>query len=358
MYHICYSNPDAWQYSYQTGIYGNVATGNDNLKVFWGKIVDLVALRPGDKIFFYVKNDMVLHGVFEVMDEPYYHESELFNNPRESYPFRFNFLHSKNFDNPIPVSELAKLIENGHISSITTFERDANSTFRGIRQLTNQEGKIIEDTFVKFNPKGNISNVQIYDHREIVSTAEALSIISNVNSGDVIVDPIKIELNFVSTTRVNARKHVAQYENSLQGYIFYCIRRALNNVVGDLHLNNFSECLMEVPLLRAQQFKSDILCIYRNHEDAAHFFTIIETKKKKEITIEDLSQLIGYMKTFSSSKNIDFNSIEGLYISDSFHPDAIQYLRNRRSVEKENPIRLIEYAVDRDGRVTFNTISI
>lgn len=54
MYHVCFSNPEAWAISYENGIYGNVETGNETLKFFWGKTIDLIALKPGDKIFFYV----------------------------------------------------------------------------------------------------------------------------------------------------------------------------------------------------------------------------------------------------------------------------------------------------------------
>lgn len=157
MYHICFSNPEAWAISHKTGIYGNVQTGNDNLKVFWGKIIDLAAIKPGDKVFFYVKDEMCLHGLFEVSSEPYFCQDDLFDNENEKYPFRFNFNKVKGFSNPIPISELAKLIENGYLYSITTFERDQNATFRGIRQINYDEGKVLGETFLKFNPKANLS---------------------------------------------------------------------------------------------------------------------------------------------------------------------------------------------------------
>lgn len=307
MYHVCFSNPDAWTISNKNGVYGNVATGNVNLKTFWGKIIDLVALKPGDKVFFYVKNKMCLYGLFEVSSEPYYCQDDLFENENETYPFRFNFVETKHFSNPIPISELAKLIDNGLLYSMATFERDQNATFRGIRQLTNDEGKILEETFLKFNPKVNISDTKEYNHSEIDDSLEADLIVAAISDGDEYLDPIGILFSTIPIKKIRQGYFVAQYENSIQGYIYYCLRRGLNNVIEDIDVNNFSECLMEIPLLKAQQFRSDILCLYREGINKPHFYSIIETKKYKKISIQDLSQLIGYMKTFSDSKGISFN---------------------------------------------------
>jgi len=358
MYHICFSNPSAWKISYKNGIYGNVEKGNENLKVFWGKTIDLLALVPGDRIFFYVKTNMCLHGVFEVESEPYYCQDDLFDEDVEKYPFRFNFREVRHFTKAIPVSELAKLIENGSLYSINTFERDVNAQFRGIRQITNEEGKIIEDTFLMLNPKVNQNDLTQYEHRLISKSLEANTIINNVAEGIEYQKPVNILMSLLPVKKIRKDYYVALYENSLQGYIFYCIRRGLNNVIDDLEVNNFNECLMEVPMLKAQQFRSDILCLYRENNLKPHFYSIIETKKERKISIVDLSQLIGYMKTFSASKIIPFNSIEGVYISTGFEEEAITYLRNRKSVEKENPVRLIEYHVEDTGKVTFNQIEI
>ena len=301
---------------------------------------------------------MSLKGLFEVVDEPYFCQDSLFDNDKESYPFRFNFREIKYFENPIPISELAKLIENGFLYSIKTFERDKNATFRGIRQLTNGEGALLEETFLKYNPKTDFNKVQDYKHKNVRSNLEAKEIISRVSGGDDIIEPKSIRYTLIPVTKLRAGEFIAQYENSLQGYIFYCLRRNLNNVVNDIDVNNFSEALMEVPLLKAQQFRSDILCLYRKPRTTPHFFSIIEAKKDRIISIQDLAQLIGYMKTFSESKAISFNSIEGVYISNSFDPAAVEYLTNRKNVEKENPIRLIEYEVTETGVVKFNRITI
>jgi len=356
MYHICYSNPEAWQVSYEEGIYGNVYKTSDNLVTTWGKIIDLLALKAGDKVFFYIKDHMCLFGLFEIVNEPYFCQNNVFKDSNQNYPYRFNFKESKHFPNPIPVYELAKLIENGLLSSLTSFERDTNATFRGIRQLSKEEGFLLEDTLLKYNPKGDISDVKVYSYPKIEKTIEAKFLAANVIGGEIYKYPVKIQLQTLPTTRVRRNVYTAQYEKPLQGYVFYCLRRELNNVINDLDLNNFSECLMEVPLLKAQQFRPDVLCLFREELKKPHFYSIIEIKRNKKISINDLSQLIGYMKTFAESKGISFNFIEGLYISSDFEDDAISYLINRNNVEKENPIRLIKYLINENGEVSFSNI--
>lgn len=357
MYHICFSNPTAWDISYKTGVYGNVQTGNDKPHTFWGKLIDLLALKSGDKIFFYVKKRMALSGLFEVVSEPYFCQNNHFRDKEECYPFRFNFKEIKRFVNPIPSSELAKLIENGKLHTIPTFEKDANAPFRSIRQITKEEGELIEELFLKFNPKVNFAAVTSYKHIKPSVSVEAETIISNSMAGKKLLRPTLIKFTSVPTKQ-NRGLFIGRYENALQGYIYYCLRRGLNNVIDAIEVRNFSECLMEVPMLKAQQFRSDILCLYREAENQPHFYTIIETKRDKIISIQDLAQLMGYMKTFAESKGIPFNCIEGVYISIAFEEEAIQYLRNRKKVENENPVRLIKYNATADGAVKFKGVEI
>ena len=150
---------------------------------------------------------------------------------------------------------------------------------------------------------------------------------------------------------------VAIYEYAIHGYLYYCLRRNLNNVISDLDLNNFTQCLLEVPMLKAQQSRADILCLYNENNASPHFYSFIEIKRDRLITVNDLSQLIGYIKTYAYAKSLDFNSLEGVYISNKFDDDAIEYLRHRKSVEKENPIRLIKYSTTLTGSISFSTIT-
>ncbi len=356
-YHICFSNPAAWEESYDSGVYGNVGTGNDNLKVFWGKLVDLLALKKNDYVYFYIKQESYLSGLYRVKDRPYYCDNDLFNDPNEFYPFRFNFEEVLHFENKVPINELARLIETDRLSSISTFERDRNAGFRGIRQITNEEGETIKSLFYKYNPKGDTNRVKIFNHPQINQELEASAIVESISNGRRIRTPKYIKFNNIPVIRFGGR-YIVSYENILQGYIYYCIRHNKNGVIDDLKLNNFTQALMEVRILKAQQFRADLLVLYQIDKNRPHFFSLIETKKKTEITISHLSQLIGYMKTYASAKDVSFNSLEGIYISIDFEDETIEYLQNRKNVENENPIRLIRYSVNERGKVSFEEIQI
>jgi hypothetical protein len=356
MYHICYSNPRAWEISYLNGVYGNVETGNNNTNTLWGKLRDLIAIVPGDKVFFYIKEEMVLRGIFEAVSQPYICTDDLFDDPLERYPLRFNFREIANFPNAVPVSELAKLIENGTLSTISSFERDTQGNFRGIKQITDEEANNIQKLFFQYNPKTNLDDVIITESPEVEEEEEAANIVDWILNNDDFDEPWRININELPLNRIRGR-NISRYEYALQAYIYYCLRNRLRNVIEDLTLNNFNECLLEVPLLKAQQFRSDILCIYKGIEGKPHFYSIVEIKNSREITIQDLSQLIGYMRTFAETKGIPFKSIEGVCISTSFEEDAIQYLINRRTVERENPIRLIRDELDNNGHVSFTQLN-
>lgn len=361
MYHICFSNPTAWEVSYQTGIYGNVQkTITDNShRIIWGQIADLAAVNIGDHIFFYIKETMKLAGLFEVTSDPYYCTDDCFGDDDQLYPYRFNFKEIRHYENMVPVSDLAKLIQTGDLYSISTFERDVNATFRGIRQITFEEGDLLLSLFLKYNPKGDETNVIEYNNDDIINRIEARDLFEGIISDNDFDSPLIVDINQISTFRKTIRNnyHLAKYEYAIQGYIYFSIRRQLNNVINDLNLNNSSEWILESPIIHTQQFRSDILCQYKNGRmSKPHFYSIIEIKKDHKIVVEDLSQLIGYMKAFSEVKKVSFNSIEGVYISNKFDDRAIEYLQNRRMVEKENPIRLIEYTTTEYGNISFQNI--
>lgn len=360
MFHLCYTNRDAWSISKTTGVYGNVfgsldddgnITAPDTENGKWGKLGDLVALKDGDLVFFYVKKsqDLLGHlfGVFRVVGEPYFSQDDHFGSGSQKYPYRFNFTEHKNFPKHVPSSELAKLIEEGKIISMSTFERDRNAPFRGIRQLTFDEGKFLEDLCLRFNPKTDPSATSNLPFPIPAGSSLASTIIE---SSVPILTPKTVSYDLPVT---GVRKFKIKHENALQAHIFYKLRRKLSSVETDIGVTNFSECLMEFPLLKAQQFRADILCLFRNADDVPFFYSIIEIKKKRKISIKDLGQLMGYMKTFAESNRIPFNSLEGVYISDEFEQDTIDYIKSRETVEGGEPIRLVKYSVTSTGSLTF-----
>lgn len=215
----------------------------------------------------------------------------------------------------------------------------------------------MKEVFYKFNPKGNDSDIREFVHPELNNEIEAKILIESSINGDIFDEPRIIRFNEIPVVSSGGR-FVSQYENALQGFIYYSLRKNLFNIRESLKLQNISQLLLEVPLLKAQQFRSDILCLFQRENKKPHFYSIIEIKRDSLININDLAQLMGYLKTFAESNLLSFSSLEGLYISNDFTDDSIQYLMYRKSIENENPISLTKYTTNENGNVNFERIEI
>ncbi len=348
-FHICITNQDAVNISISQGIYGNVGNSKESRNVIWGKIRDLYAVKPGDLIVLYVKNPCShIVGVFEVTSNPYVCIDGTFGKG-EKYPYRFNFKEKYHFPNPIPVFEFYNLIEIGKINSMATLEKDMNSSYRGIMQLFENEYKELLDLFHKYNPKT--------DYLKVSPNVNKVQKRTNIEAIDF--NPDKIS-SYKQPTEVLFNKipldgKKAILENVIHTYVAYNLIHDLNDVRSALDLNNFSEIILEAPVFKTMQFRSDILTTFKN-DNTTTFYSFIELKKEKNIKIEDFSQLIGYLKSFALSRKLPANSFEGIYISYSFDADLIDYLQKRKTFEKENIICLIQYSVDSKGLVTLTKV--
>ncbi|RDI08536.1 hypothetical protein [Flavobacterium sp. AG291] len=348
-FHICISNELAIDISLKNGVYGNVGGPDENRKTIWGKVKDLYAIKPGDTIILYVKNPVShLIGVFEVTSVPYICFDNLFEED-EIYPYRFNFKRKKYFPNPVPSFEFYSLVEAGLIESMITLSRDVNSTYRGIRQLFESEYNEILNLFYKYNPKTDPENFD--------SKFNDVAIKNDIEAKNLDIEKLH-EINIptsISFNLIPSNKGSAILEDVLHAYIVYNVLHNTNNVREDLGLLNINELILEAPIFKSMQFRSDILATFK-HNERIFYYSFFELKKSAKIGIEEISQLMGYLKSFAASKSLPVNSYEGVYISRSFTDELIQYLIMRKTVENENIISLISYDVDSFGVVTFKKI--
>lgn len=348
-FHICISNESAIDISLETGVYGNVGMPSEKRKTIWGKIKDLYAVKPGDTVILYVKHPIShLIGVFEVTSIPYICFDDLFEED-EIYPYRFNFKTKKHFPNPVPSFEFYSLVEAGLIQSMITLSRDVNSTYRGIRQLFESEYNEILNLFYKYNPKTDPEKIEANSKTiNIGSSIEAKNL--DIKNLDLINTPTSVNFNLIPSN-----KGSAILEDVLHAYIVYNVLYNTNNVREDLGLLNMNELILEAPVFKSMQFRSDILATFK-HNERIFYYSFFELKKSAKIGIKEISQLMGYLKSFAASKSLPVNSYEGVYISRSFTDELIQYLRTRKTVENENIISLITYDIDSFGSVTFNKL--
>ncbi len=349
-FHICITNEQALPISISKGVYGNVATANENRKIIWGKIKDLYAVKPGDFIILYAKNPSSrLYGVYEVTSLPYICSDNLFNDENQLYPFRFNFKIKLYFPNTVPAFEFYSLIEAGKIESLISLSRDTNSTYRGIRQLFESEFQEILHLFYKYNPKTDPSK---FDQLKIQNTNSIKIEANEINIDDIPQYNLPVELLF---NKIPSLKNFAILEDVLHAYIVYNVLHNKNNVKETLGLLNFNELILEAPIFKSMQYRSDILATFK-HADRVYYYSFFELKRNSKIGIDEISQLIGYLKSFAVSKSLPVNSYEGVYISSSFSSELIDYLTKRKTVENENIISLFDYKIDNEGLVTFKRI--
>ncbi len=349
-FHICITNENALDISLTKGVYGNVGNSEETRNTIWGKIKDLYAVKPGDLIILYVKNPVSsFRGIFEVTSLPYICSDNLFNDIDESYPFRFNFKIKYFFPNPVPSFEFYGLVEAGKIDSLISLSRDINSSYRGIRQLFQSEFEEILHLFYKYNPKTISSNFeQIKPLKFESKKIEAKDlIIKNLNEFKY---PVSLLFN-----QIPFKKNIAILEDVLHAYIVYNVLYDQNDVRKKIGLVNFNELILEAPIFKSMQFRSDILATFKNAE-RVHYYSFFELKRDSKIGINHISQLIGYLKSFAASKSLSLNSYEGVYISNRFDEELIDYLQKRKTVEKENIISLIKYSVDKNGFVNLEKV--
>ncbi|WP_100627013.1 EVE domain-containing protein [Algoriphagus formosus] len=349
-FHICITNEKVVKTSIDKGVYGNVGNPTENRGTIWGKIKDLYAVKPGDLILLYEKNPRSqFHGVFEVTSKPYICFDNLFKDDEESYPFRFNFRKKLHFPNCVPSFEFYSLIETGKIDSLISLSRDVNSSYRGIRQLFDSEFQEIIHLFYKYNPKTNPNEFPSKRTRNLrTSKIEAI----DFDPEDLYSYNIPTEILF---NKIPSNRGKAILEDVIHAYIVYNVLYEKNNVRKKLGLENFNELILEAPVFKSMQFRSDILATFK-HNDRIYYYSFFELKKDKKIGIDEISQLIGYLKSFAASKFLPVNSYEGVYISTDFTPELIDYLTKRKTVEKENIISLIQYETNDHGEVFLEKI--
>lgn len=349
-FHICITNELALPISLKYGIYGNVGNGKENRHMIWGKIKDLYAVKPGDLILLYAKHPLSqFYGVYEVTSLPYICYDDIFEDVTERYPFRFNFKIKYNFPNTVPAFEFYSLIESGKIDSLISLSRDVNSSYRGIRQLFDSEFQEILHLFYKYNPKTIPSEFkQISSPKLKIKKIEA-SKFDSENIGNYIT-PVELSFN-----QIPSKNGSAILEDVLHVYIVYNLLHNSNKVRETLGLVNFNELILEAPVFKSMQFRSDILATFK-HDERIFFYSFFELKKNTTIGIEEISQLIGYLKSFAASKSLPVNSYEGVYISTKFSIELIDYLTKRKTVEKENIISLFSYSTDKNGNISLERI--
>jgi len=145
-YHILLANKENFDICVAKGVYGTVESSSEKLNA--EVISCILGIKPGDFVFFYVKN-VGIYGLWKVTTFPFYDEEKIWPDKDQPYPFRFCFKPVvRRFKRPIALSDILDLRDKG---KIWTFDL-GSLTKKNQYTITTSEGKEIIRLLLRNNP--------------------------------------------------------------------------------------------------------------------------------------------------------------------------------------------------------------
>jgi len=150
--YICTLSEWDWETTRNKGIYGNRFYKEGTTRVLGDTqqlsiIRDLISMRNGDLLFFHIRREQSIHGVYQVREEPFFDEDSVWADKTEKFPYRFLFQPHTDYqylcqnDANIEVHALYELIDKGKIKSLVTLEREINIEGRSVKRILMDDAK-------------------------------------------------------------------------------------------------------------------------------------------------------------------------------------------------------------------------
>jgi hypothetical protein len=311
-YHILLTSKENFEICIERGVYGAIESASD--KVNSEVISCILGIKPGDFIFFYVKN-LGIYGLWRVTNEPFYDEEKIWPNFNQKYPFRFCFEPViRRFTKPVVLSDILDLKDKG---KIWTFDL-GSLTKKNQYTITTDEGKEIIRLLLRNNP--------------IFIPAEKIKNPYRPKKTESINLFLKCD-----------HKGRIQYEGLLNAWFMKSFREnKLKNLIGD-----YKDFINYVPT----SFNK-VMDLFLTHVtpidsvEILHKFTCIELKTDI-VTEENLKQIIRY-ENWLMRKLADGDSemVQSILVGFDFDKKVLDYREKRKFIE-EKSVRLIKYKVDR-----------
>ena len=308
-YHIFLVGQANFKTCLRYGVYGGTS---HNLERINSEIIaSFECIRPGDFLFFYVKNAGV-HGLWRVTSRPFLDTQPVWPDKAQAYPYRVCFEPViRAFPRPIALSDILDLRDKG---KIWTFDLGVLSR-KNHYSLTENEGKELIRLLLRNNP--------------LFQPVSAIP--EPYPEGK---DPLPLSLQ----TDARGRLRFEGYFNAW--FMRSFAEGELKDVVGE-----YRDFLNFVPT----SFNT-IMDIFLTHVtsidsvDILHNFTCMELKTGTA-TEEDLGQVIKY-ETWLVRKLADGDSemVQSILVAHAFDDMVLDYARRRKAVE-EKRVRLLAYRV-------------
>ncbi len=313
-YHIFLVGEDNFKVCVQRGVYGLVEPDQKKQKA--EVISSAIAIRPGDFIFFYVRNRGI-YGLWKVISEPFYDEEDIWGDSEQKYPFRFLFEPAvRKFDRHVALSDILDLKDKGIIWTFDLGIYAKKNQF----MITTDEGKQIIRLLLRNNP--------------IFSSAEPIP------------SPYKPKKQTpLSLTLQSGSNGQVEYEGLLSAWFMKSFKECnLKNIIGD-----YKDFLNYVPT----SFNK-VMDIFLTHVtpidsvEILHKYTVIELKT--DVVEEgDLTQIIRYENwLIRKLAEGDSEMVQSILVGFDFDQSVYQYREKRKLIE-DKVVRLIKYKVDKNN---------
>jgi hypothetical protein len=312
--HIFLASKDNFEKCLEHGVYGGISHSFErtNSEIISG----FEAIRPGDFLFFYVRN-IGIYGLWQATSRPFFdQERNIWGREDQVYPYRVCFEPSiREFHKPIALSDILDLRDKG---KIWTFDL-GTFTKKSHQPITTEEGKELIRLLLRNNPI-------FYPVRQIPTPLSVRE------------EPLPLKLE------TDSKGHIR-----IEGYLNAWFMRSfakgkLKRLIGDYH-----DFLNYVPT----SFNT-VMDIFLTHVtaidgvDILHNFTCIELKTGI-CTEENLNQVIKYenwlVRKLASGDN---EMVQSILVGFDFDDKVLEYVQKRRLVE-EKTVRLLKYRVNDAG---------
>ena len=308
--HIFLASKENFEKCREYGVYGGIYHSLERINS--EIIAGFEGIRPGDLIFFYVRN-IGIYGLWKATSRPFLDkERNVWGRKDQLYPYRVCFEPSiRYFPKPIVLSDILDLRDKG---KIWTFDL-GTITKKSHQPITTEEGKELIRLLLRNNP---IFYPLAQISEPFSATQDAL--------------PLKLETD---------RKGQIKIEGYLNAWFMRSFAQGkLKNIIGEYH-----DFLNHVPT----SFNT-VMDIFLTHVtsvdgvDVLHKFTCIELKTGI-CTEENLNQIIKYENWLVRKlAGGDTEMVQSILVAFNFTDKVVEYVQKRRFID-EKTVRLIRYEV-------------
>ena len=310
-YHILLTNKDNFEICREKGVYGAVESSLERINT--EVISCIMGVKPGDFIFFYVKN-LGIYGLWKVTTIPFYNKERIWTASDQKYPFRFCFEPTvRSFPNPVALDDILDLKDQG---KIWTFDLGSLAR-KNIYTITSNEAKEVIRLLLRNNP--------------IFIPA------------DKIENPYKTNDKSIVLPLESDTKGKLRYESYLNAWFMKSFSEGkLKNLIGE-----YKDFLNYIPTSFNKVMDLFLTHVARiDSVEILYKFTCIELKTDV-VTEENLRQIIKYENWLVRKlAHGDSEMVQSILVGFDFDDKVLSYREKRKLIE-EKLVRLIKYRVDK-----------